>query len=128
MLMEGRSVYVFAATTVPRVLREALEDAHLTTDDVDWFLLHQANERILEAVADRIGVPKDKFIINMDENGNTSAASIPLALDFAVKSGSVKKGDVLSVARLAGIMGAKQTAVSKLCTLAQHINCTYINL
>ena len=98
MLMEGRSVYVFAATTVPRVLREALEDAHLTTDDVDWFLLHQANERILEAVADRIGVPKDKFIINMDENGNTSAASIPLALDFAVKSGSVKKGDVLACA------------------------------
>ena len=98
MLMEGRSVYVFAATTVPRVLREALEDAHLTVDDVDWFLLHQANERILEAVADRIGVPKDRFIINMDENGNTSAASIPLALDFAVKSGSVKKGDVLACA------------------------------
>ena len=88
----------FAATTVPRVLREALEDAHLTTDDVDWFLLHQANERILEAVAERIGVPKDKFIINMDENGNTSAASIPLALDFAVKSGKVKKGDVLACA------------------------------
>ena len=60
--------------------------------------MHQANERILEAVAERIGVPKDKFIINMDENGNTSAASIPLALDFAVKSGKVKKGDVLACA------------------------------
>jgi len=98
MVMEGKSVYIFAVTTVPKVLKEALADASLSVDDVDCFLLHQANERIIEAIADRIGVPKAKFIINMDENGNTSAASIPLALDFAVKSGAIKKGAVVACA------------------------------
>jgi len=98
MSMEGRDVYIFATREVPKVLEAALADAGLTVGDVDWFLLHQANERILEAVAKRIGVGMDKFIVDMDEMGNTSAASIPLALDRALREGKVRPGDLVACA------------------------------
>ena len=70
----------------------------MTVDDIDWLLLHQANIRIMETVAKRLGVPMEKVITNLAEYGNTSAASIPLALDEAVRSGKVKKGDVIACA------------------------------
>ena len=91
-------MYVFATREVPKVLEAALADAGLTVADVDWFLLHQANERILEAVAKRVGVSMDKFIVDMDEMGNTSAASIPLALDRALREGKVRPGDTVACA------------------------------
>jgi len=96
--MNGQEVYKFATREVPLVLKEALESAGLTIDDVDHVLLHQANIRIMEAVAKRLGVSMDKIIHNLDEYGNTSAASIPLAFDEAVRSGRVKKGDVVACA------------------------------
>jgi 3-oxoacyl-[acyl-carrier-protein] synthase-3 len=96
--MNGRRVYSFATREVPRVLEEALEAASLTVDDVDWLLLHQANIRIMETVADRLGIPMSKVLTNLSDYGNTSAASIPLALDEAVRSGKVKKGDVIACA------------------------------
>ena len=98
MGMNGRRVYSFATREVPTVLEEALEQAELTVDDVDHLLLHQANIRIMETVAQRLGMPMEKVITNLSKYGNTSAASIPLALDEAVRSGKVKKGDVIACA------------------------------
>lgn len=96
--MNGQEVYKFATREVPRVLKEALESADMDVDDIDHLLLHQANIRIMETVAKRLGVPFEKVITNLSEYGNTSAASIPLAFDEAVRSGKVKKGDVVACA------------------------------
>lgn len=94
--MNGQEVYKFATREVPRVVEEALESSGMTIDDVDWLLLHQANIRIMETVAKRLKLPFDKVIHNLDAYGNTSAASIPIALSEAVASGQVKKGDVIA--------------------------------
>ncbi|CAM9650465.1 unnamed protein product [Pylaiella littoralis] len=96
--MNGREVYKFATREVPKVLTEALDNAGMEVGDVDWLLLHQANIRIMETVASRLGLPMDKVITNLAEYGNTSAGSIPLALDEAVRSGKVKSGDVIACA------------------------------
>jgi len=94
--MNGKEVYKFATRVVPPVLKEAMANAGVGVDDIDWLLLHQANIRIIETVATRLGMPMDKVISNLDEYGNTSAGSIPLALDQAVRSGKVKPGDVIA--------------------------------
>jgi len=96
--MNGREVYKFATREVPNVLNEAIANAGLTVDDVDWLVLHQANIRIMEIVASRLGIPMDKVITNLSEHGNTSAGSIPIALEEAVRTGKVKKGDVIAMA------------------------------
>ena len=98
MSMNGKEVYKFATREVPSVLTECLEAADMTVDQVDWLLLHQANIRIMETVAKRLGMPMEKVITNLADYGNTSAASIPLALDEAVRSGKVKKGDIIACA------------------------------
>jgi len=96
--MNGKEVYKFATREVPEVIEEALANAGLKTEDVDHLLLHQANIRIMEIVAQRLGIPMEKVIHNLEEYGNTSAASIPLALAEAVQSGKIKKGDVIACA------------------------------
>jgi len=98
LAMNGQNVYKFATREVPRVVSEALEEADLTPDDVDWLLLHQANIRIMDVVAKRLKIPKEKIITNLASYGNTSAGSIPIALSEAVRSGQVKKGDVIACA------------------------------
>lgn len=95
--MNGKEVFKFATTCVPSVLNEALDNAGVTADELDWVLLHQANIRIMETVAKKLGVPMDKVLSNLDEYGNTSAGSIPLCLDQAVKEGKVKPGDLIAV-------------------------------
>ncbi|MBD1865818.1 ketoacyl-ACP synthase III [Leptolyngbya sp. FACHB-671] len=94
--MDGREVYRFAVKRVPEVLEKALFHASLTVEDVDWLLLHQANQRILDAVAERLNIPSQKVLSNMGEYGNTSAASIPIALDEAVRDGRIQPGDVIA--------------------------------
>jgi 3-oxoacyl-[acyl-carrier-protein] synthase-3 len=96
LYMNGQEVYKFATREVPKVVQEALDAAGLTSDDVDHLLLHQANIRIMEVVAKRLNIPMEKVIINLDQYGNTSAASIPIALSEAVASGRVKKGDIIA--------------------------------
>lgn len=96
--MNGREVYKFATREVPEVLTECIEEAGMTIDEVDWLLLHQANIRIMETVAKRLGMPMSKVITNLADYGNTSAASIPLALDEAVRAGKVKPGDTIACA------------------------------
>jgi 3-oxoacyl-[acyl-carrier-protein] synthase-3 len=98
MFMNGAEVYVFAVNRVPGIIAEAVSNAGLAMADIDHILLHQANVRIMESVAKELKVAKEKLIVNLDEYGNTSAASIPLALSEAVKKGIVKKGDTIAVA------------------------------
>lgn len=73
-----------------------MKDADVTTEQLDWLVLHQANQRILDAAAQRIGISSDRVVSNLAEYGNTSAASIPLAFDEAVRKGSIKSGDTVS--------------------------------
>ena len=94
--MNGREVYRFAVAKVPEAIGKAMFRANLTADDIDWLLLHQANQRIMDAVAKRLKIPQEKILSNIAEYGNTSAASIPLALDAAVREGKVKQGDIIA--------------------------------
>jgi 3-oxoacyl-[acyl-carrier-protein] synthase III len=96
--MNGQEVYRFAVRRVPEVIEKALHWANLKTEAIDWLLLHQANQRILDAVGDRLGIPPEKIISNLAGCGNTSAASIPLALDAEVGQGRVVNGDVIAAA------------------------------
>ncbi|MEG3438787.1 beta-ketoacyl-ACP synthase 3 [Pannus brasiliensis CCIBt3594] len=96
LTMNGREVYRFAVDKVPEVIEKALYRADLKADEIDWLVLHQANQRIIDAVAARLGIPSEKVIANLDRHGNTSAASIPLALDEAVRSGRIKPGDSIA--------------------------------
>lgn len=98
MGMNGPEVYKFAVNEVPDVIFEALNNAGLKSTDVDWLLLHQANIRIMEHAADVLGIPMSQVLRNIEEYGNTSAGSIPLALAEAVKAGKVKKGDIIAIA------------------------------
>ena len=93
--MNGKEVYRFAVQKVPEVIDKALFRANLSVDQIDWLLLHQANQRIIDAVRSRLNIPEHKVISNLAYYGNTSAASIPLALDEAVQQGKIKPGDVI---------------------------------
>ncbi|MGJ3252177.1 MAG: beta-ketoacyl-ACP synthase III [Elainellaceae cyanobacterium] len=94
--MNGQEVYRFAVKRVPEVIEKALHRANLTVDQVDWLLLHQANQRILDAVAQRLNISSERVISNMAHHANTSAASIPLALDEAVRQGKIQPGDIIA--------------------------------
>jgi 3-oxoacyl-[acyl-carrier-protein] synthase III len=93
--MNGQEVYRFAVQKVPEVIEKALHRANLSVEGVDWLLLHQANQRILDAIANRLKIPSEKVISNLANYGNTSAASIPLALDEQVRQGKIKPGDTI---------------------------------
>jgi 3-oxoacyl-[acyl-carrier-protein] synthase-3 len=94
--MNGQEVYKFAVREVPAVLSELLEATGIKASALDWLLLHQANQRILDAVADRFAVPQERVLSNLGLYGNTSAATIPLMLDEAVRDGRVQPGHLLA--------------------------------
>ncbi|XP_004486610.1 beta-ketoacyl-[acyl-carrier-protein] synthase III, chloroplastic-like [Cicer arietinum] len=96
--MNGKEVFRFAVRCVPQTIESSLEKAGLPASSIDWLLLHQANQRIIDAVANRLEVPSERVISNLANYGNTSAASIPLALDEAVRSGKVKAGQTIAAA------------------------------
>lgn len=91
--MDGQEVYKFATKQVPACIQEALDKAGLSVDDVDWFMLHQANERIIESVAKRLKVDIAKFPMNIHKIGNMSSATIPVLLDEWNRSGKIERGD-----------------------------------
>jgi 3-oxoacyl-[acyl-carrier-protein] synthase-3 len=95
IVMNGREIFKVAVRTLTGIAQTALENNNITIDMVDWFLPHQANLRILEAVAKRLGLPAEKVLINVDRYGNTSAATIPTILDEAVRDGRIKEGQLL---------------------------------
>ena len=90
--MDGQGVFQFAIKTVPQVAKQLLEKAGLDKDQVDWYVPHQANHRIVESAAKRLKVPLERFYENMDRYGNTSAGSIPIALDEMVEKGLLQRG------------------------------------
>jgi len=94
--MNGQEVYKFAVREVPAVLAELLASTGLEASSIDWLLLHQANQRILDAVADRFSVPHERVLSNLAHYGNTSAATIPLMLDEAVRDGRVQPGHLIA--------------------------------
>ncbi len=100
--MQGRDVFRHAVVNIAACITEALEASGLKADDIDWFVPHQANKRILDGTARKIGLAPEKIVITLDKHGNTSAASIPLALDEAVKDGRVKIGDLVLLEAMGG--------------------------
>ena len=113
LYMDGSAVFKFAVRVVPKSIQTVLQKAGLTTGDVDWFLLHQANLRINQAISRKLHVPIEKMPHNMDHCGNTSGASVPLLLDEVRKNGQVKSGQTIV---LAGF-GAGLTWASAVLTL-----------
>ena len=93
--MEGREVFKFAVTKMIDATDEALRKADLSKSDLDWLIPHQANKRIIDAAAKYLEMPDDKVVVNIQEYGNTSSASIPIALSEALSAGKIKKGDVI---------------------------------
>ncbi len=100
--MEGKEVFKHAVGMVTDVIKACFEDAGVGAADIDWFVPHQANRRIIDASADKLGLPREKVVVTVDVHGNTSAASIPLALDVAVKDGRIKKGDLVMIEAMGG--------------------------
>lgn len=100
--MDGNEVFKFAVKVMGEAVKQALEMANLTTADIDYLVPHQANIRIIQSAAKRVGMPMDKVVVNVDKYGNTSAASIPIALDEAVKDGKIKKGDIIAMVGFGG--------------------------
>lgn len=95
--MNGKEVFKFAVGAMSDASHAVLEQAGATTDEIDWLLPHQANIRIISSVGQKLNVPDDKVIVTVDHHGNTSAASIPLALSESVNSGKIKKGDLVLI-------------------------------
>jgi len=100
--MEGREVYRHAVVKTAEVMAEALRLAGVDIADVDWVVPHQANQRILDATAKKLGVPAERIIVTVDRHANTSSASIPLALDVAVRDGRIKPGQLLMLEAMGG--------------------------
>ncbi len=100
--MKGREVFRHAVVHLAEVIEESLEAVGLTPDDIDWVVPHQANKRILDGTARRLGLPVEKVIMTVDRHANTSAASIPLALDEAVHDGRIREGDLLLLEAMGG--------------------------
>ncbi len=100
--MEGRAVFKHAVAMITDVITDAFRATGYTADDIDWFVPHQANKRIIDDSAHKLGIAPEKVVITVDRHGNTSAASIPLALDVAVKDGRIKRGDLVLLEAMGG--------------------------
>jgi 3-oxoacyl-[acyl-carrier-protein] synthase-3 len=100
--MKGKEVFRHAVVNLAAVLNETLEAAGHSTDEVDWVVPHQANKRILDATAKKLGLDPARVVVTVDQHANTSAASVPLALDTAVKDGRIKRGDLIVLEAMGG--------------------------
>ncbi|MEL7190278.1 MAG: beta-ketoacyl-ACP synthase III [Pseudomonadota bacterium] len=100
--MKGREVFRHAVVNLAEVLGEVIEDAGVSVDEIDWIVPHQANARILDATAKKLGIPAEKVIMTVQDHANTSAASVPLALDTARRDGRIKKGDLIMLEAMGG--------------------------
>ncbi len=100
--MEGQAVFKFAVTALSRVVDEVMLEANMKSADIDWLVPHQANIRIIEATAKKLGLSMDNVVVTLSHHGNTSSASIPLALDVAVREGRIKVGQNLLLEAIGG--------------------------
>lgn len=102
LFMKGRAVFKFAVNAIDEVTKGALEETGLTCDDVDWFVLHQANGRIIQAAAQKLGQPIEKFQISIQDGGNVSSATVPMALYDLNLTQKMKKGDIIALVGFGG--------------------------
>jgi 3-oxoacyl-[acyl-carrier-protein] synthase-3 len=100
--MEGREVFKHAVAMITDVIEDVFRQAGITAEDLDWFVPHQANRRIIDASARKLGISEEKVVITVDRHGNTSAASVPLALTAAVTDGRIRKGDLVLLEAMGG--------------------------
>jgi len=100
--MKGREVFRHAVVNLAEVLEEVLESAGIPASSIDWVVPHQANARILDATARKLGLPMEKVVVTVDSHANTSAASVPLALDVAVRDGRIRPGDLVMLEAMGG--------------------------
>lgn len=100
--MEGREVFKHAVGMITDVIEDSFEEAGIKASDIDWFVPHQANKRIIDASAKKLEISEDKVVITVDRHGNTSAASVPLALAEAVKDGRIKRGNLILLEAMGG--------------------------
>jgi 3-oxoacyl-[acyl-carrier-protein] synthase-3 len=100
--MKGREVFRHAVNNLASVLQTVLAETGFSANDIDWVVPHQANARILDATARKLGLPADKVIVTVDRHANTSAASVPLAFDVAVRDGRIKPGDLVMLEAMGG--------------------------
>jgi 3-oxoacyl-[acyl-carrier-protein] synthase-3 len=100
--MQGKEVFRFAVTAISEVIEDTLKAYDLTPADIDWFVPHQANKRILDGTAKKLGIAPEKIVMTLEKHGNTSAASIPLALDVAKQDGRLKTGDLVLMEAMGG--------------------------
>ncbi len=100
--MQGNAVFRFAVNTLDKIVDETLEKFGLQKSDVSWLVPHQANIRIIQATAKKLGIDMDRVVLTVDRHANTSAASVPLALDTAVRDGRIQPGDVLLLEAFGG--------------------------
>ena len=100
--MQGREVFRHAVTNLASVLGEVMTDVGLSPDQIDWIVPHQANKRIIDATAKKLGLPPERVVLTVDQHANTSAASVPLALDLAVRDGRIKRGDLVVLEAMGG--------------------------
>jgi 3-oxoacyl-[acyl-carrier-protein] synthase-3 len=102
VFMKGNEVFKVAVRTLGRIVDETLEANNLTKKDIDWLIPHQANQRIISATAKKLNMPMDHVVVTVQDHGNTSAASVPLALDNAVRSGKINRGELLLLEAFGG--------------------------
>ena len=100
--MQGREVFRHAVTNLASVLGEVMADVGLSPESIDWVVPHQANKRIIDATAKKLGLPAERVVLTVDQHANTSAASVPLALDLAVRDGRIKRGDLVVLEAMGG--------------------------
>ena len=100
--MQGREVFRHAIINIAQIMDETLQQAGVSPDEIDWFVPHQANRRILSGTARKFSIPEERVVMTVETHGNTSAASIPLALDVAVSDGRIKKGDLVLMEAMGG--------------------------
>ena len=100
--MQGREVFRHAVTNLASVLGEVMADVGLSPESIDWVVPHQANKRIIDATAKKLGLPSERVVLTVDQHANTSAASVPLALDLAVRDGRIKRGDLVVLEAMGG--------------------------
>ena len=100
--MQGREVFRHAVTNLAGVMREVLAEAGMEASEIDWVVPHQANARIIDATVRKLGLPAERVVLTVSEHANTSAASVPLALDVAVRDGRIKKGDIVVLEAMGG--------------------------
>ncbi|MFW6041507.1 MAG: beta-ketoacyl-ACP synthase III, partial [Guyparkeria sp.] len=100
--MRGNEVFRMAVNTLGRIVDETMEAAGMSPDQIDWLVPHQANIRIIQATARKLNMSMDRVVVTVDRHGNTSAASVPLALDVAVRDGRIKRGDVILMEAFGG--------------------------